>query len=48
MKATNTADAPDNVTPKHNARVEIKGHVVTAKFKPGSWNVIVTTSSKSS
>ena len=48
MKAVNTVAAPDTVSPRPNSRVEISGHLVTATFKPGSWNVIVTTNGKSS
>jgi alpha-N-arabinofuranosidase len=48
MKAINTKDAPDNVSPVKNAAVQIDGHRVTARLKPGSWNVIVTTSAKGS
>src|SRR6218665_2125384 len=48
MKAVNTVEAPDTLSPRPNARVAISGHLVTATFKPGSWNVIVTTNGKSS
>ncbi|MDB5819936.1 MAG: Alpha-N-arabinofuranosidase [Rhizobacter sp.] len=43
MKATNTMAAPDTVKPRTNDHVTIDGHHLTARFKPGSWNVIVTT-----
>ena len=43
LKATNTAAAPDTVSPRPNSQVTVDGHRVTARFKPGSWNVIVTT-----
>jgi len=43
VKAINTKDAPDNVSPARNESVRIDGHRLTAHFKPGSWNVIVTT-----
>ncbi|MDB5999730.1 MAG: Alpha-N-arabinofuranosidase, partial [Rhizobacter sp.] len=42
MKATNTMVNPDEVKPRANDNVIINGHTVTARFKPGSWNVIVT------
>ncbi|MCW5259545.1 alpha-N-arabinofuranosidase [Verminephrobacter eiseniae] len=48
MKAVNTVAAPDTVSPRPNSRVAISGHLVTATFKPGSWNVIVTTNGKPS
>jgi alpha-L-arabinofuranosidase len=46
MKAVNTKDAPDTVAPARNAAVQIDGHRVTARLKPGSWNVIVTTAAQ--
>jgi len=42
MKATNTMAAPDNVAPQRNTSVEIEDHRLTARLKPGSWNVFVT------
>ena len=47
MKATNTEDAPDNVAPARNEEVQVDGHRLTARFRPGSWNVIVTTNKAS-
>ncbi|MCW5220978.1 arabinosylfuranosidase ArfA [Verminephrobacter aporrectodeae] len=46
MKASNTKAAPDNVAPQPNANVQIDGHRVTARLRPGSWNVIVTRNTK--
>ena len=43
MKAVNTKDAPDNVSPARNEEVRVDGHRLTARLRPGSWNVIVTT-----
>lgn len=43
MKAINTKEAPDNVSPNKLAAVQIDGHRITARLKPGSWNLIVTT-----
>jgi alpha-N-arabinofuranosidase len=34
--------APDTVAPTANKRVNIDGFKLKARFKPGSWNVIVT------
>lgn len=42
MKAINTKDAPDNVSPARNESIRIDGHRLTGRFKPGSRNVIVT------
>jgi len=42
MKATNTRESPDTVSPVANPRVELQGERLTARLKPGSWNVIVT------
>ena len=42
MKATNTRESPDTVTPAAHNRVTIDGEVLTARLKPGSWNVFVT------
>jgi alpha-N-arabinofuranosidase len=44
MKATNTREAPETVTPVSNSRVEVQGEQVKVRLKPGSWNVIVTES----
>jgi alpha-N-arabinofuranosidase len=43
MKAVNTVDAPMTVAPAVNDAVSVDGERVRAKLKPGSWNVIVTT-----
>ncbi|KQV92766.1 alpha-N-arabinofuranosidase [Rhizobacter sp. Root1221] len=42
MKATNTREAPDTVTPAPHTRVSVDGEVLTARLKPGSWNMFVT------
>lgn len=42
VKAVNTREAPDEVSPATNDSVQIDGHRLTARLKPGSWNVIVT------
>jgi alpha-N-arabinofuranosidase len=39
----NTADAPLTVAPAINTQVVVDGEKITARLKPGSWNVIVTT-----
>lgn len=41
MKAVNTRDAPDTVTPTELAGVTVSGGHVSATLQPGSWNVIV-------
>jgi alpha-N-arabinofuranosidase len=41
MKACNTMAAPDTVQPGRNTATKQDGHRLTARFKPGSWNVIV-------
>jgi alpha-N-arabinofuranosidase len=46
MKAVNTREAPLTVVPETNARVVVDGEKITARLKPGSWNVIVTTAAK--
>ena len=45
LKATNTRDHPDEVTPVANANLTIDGEHVKARLKPLSWNVIVTAAS---
>jgi alpha-N-arabinofuranosidase len=42
MKATNTMAAPETVQPRANDNVVIDGQVLKVRFKPASWNVIVT------
>ena len=42
LKATNTQAAPQTVEPHPNTAVQIEGHRLVARFRPGSWNVIVT------
>ena len=42
LKATNTQAAPRTVEPHANTTVKIEGHRLVARFRPGSWNVIVT------
>jgi len=42
MKAVNTKDAPDTVSPQPLTGVELDGGKLTAKLAPASWNVIVT------
>jgi alpha-N-arabinofuranosidase len=46
MKATNTMAAPHTVAPAKMAAVQLDGQQVTARLKPGSWNVIVTSNRK--
>lgn len=41
MKAINTQSSPHEVWPETNAAITIDGAFVKARFKPGSWNVIV-------
>jgi alpha-N-arabinofuranosidase len=48
LKATNTQESPDEVSPSSLAAVEIDGHRITARLKPGSWNLIVTSNAKPS
>jgi alpha-N-arabinofuranosidase len=40
LKATNTADHPDNVTPRANGDALISDGQLTATLPPASWNVI--------
>jgi alpha-N-arabinofuranosidase len=40
LKATNTKDAPDRVSPKPLSGVQIDGERVSARLAPASWNVI--------
>jgi alpha-L-arabinofuranosidase len=42
LKATNTKDAPDTVSPAPLDGVEIDGERLRVRLKPGSWNLIVT------
>jgi alpha-L-arabinofuranosidase len=42
LKATNTRESPDTVKPVKNTRVSVEGEVLTARLKPGSWNVFVS------
>ena len=42
LKATNTKDAPNTVTPRKLADVTVADERVTARLKPLSWSVIVT------
>ena len=42
LKAVNTRDMPNTVTPRSNADVRVEGERVTARLKPASWNAIVT------
>ena len=44
VKAINTMEAPHTVTPRRNDAVRLEAHRLTARLKPASWNVIVTTS----
>jgi alpha-N-arabinofuranosidase len=46
LKAVNTSDAPMTVAPATNSQVIVDGEKITARLKPGSWNVIVTTAAK--
>jgi alpha-L-arabinofuranosidase len=43
LKATNMMATPDTVTPRRNDAIRLEGHRITARLKPGSWNVVVTT-----
>jgi alpha-N-arabinofuranosidase len=45
LKATNTRDHPDEVTPVANANLTIDGEHVKARLKPLSWNVMTAASS---
>jgi alpha-N-arabinofuranosidase len=40
LKATNTANQPDNVTPRANGDALISDGQLTATLPPASWNVI--------
>ncbi len=40
LKAINTKDAPDRVSPKPLATARTKGEQLTAQLAPASWNVI--------
>jgi len=42
MKAVNTQDSPNTVTPSVNPDVRIEGETLIARLKPGSWNVLVS------
>jgi alpha-N-arabinofuranosidase len=48
MKAVNTKDSPNAVAPTYNADVSIDGETLTARLKPGSWNVLVTRTTQTS
>ena len=39
LKATNTREAPENVSPVKHPACEIAGGTLTAVLKPLSWNV---------
>lgn len=43
IKAINSKAAPNAVAPKERTDVSVNKGVVSAKLKPLSWNVIVTT-----
>ena len=43
MKAVNTKDVPNNVSPAINDEGRVDGHRLTARFWPSSWSVVVTT-----
>jgi alpha-N-arabinofuranosidase len=40
LKATNTADHPDNVTPRADGNAQLRDGQLTANLSPASWNVI--------
>ncbi len=40
LKATNTQDQPNRVTPKANGDATLDGGRLTATLPPASWNVI--------
>jgi alpha-N-arabinofuranosidase len=40
LKATNTADQPDNVTPRANGDAKLNDGLLSATLPPASWNVI--------
>lgn len=40
LKATNTIDRPDVVTPRHNGNAVISGTTIESKLAKASWNVI--------
>jgi alpha-N-arabinofuranosidase len=42
LKAVNTKELPNAVTPRNNPDVTVDGERLTARLKPASWNVIVT------
>jgi alpha-N-arabinofuranosidase len=42
LKAINSREMPDTVAPRANPNVTVDGERVTARLKPASWNVIVT------
>ena len=42
LKATNTKQAPNTLTPRDKADAELRSSVLTAALKPLSWNVFVT------
>jgi alpha-N-arabinofuranosidase len=45
MKAINSKESPETVTPAPLQGVRIDGERLTVRLKPGSWNVIVTEAS---
>jgi alpha-N-arabinofuranosidase len=47
LKAVNTKDAPHTVVPVVNHDVKVEGDRLSAKLRPGSWNVLVTTAQRS-
>ena len=46
LKAMNTRERPNAVTPRALENISIDGEKIKANLKPGSWNVIVTKSPK--
>ncbi len=48
VKATNTKDEPDTVSPAPLANVQIDGEKLRVRLKPGSWNLIVTSAANRS
>jgi alpha-N-arabinofuranosidase len=46
LKAVNSKERPNEVTPRENASISIEGERVAARLKPASWNVIVTRASR--
>lgn len=43
LKAVNTKEAPNAVSPVKNEAVTVEGEKLVARLEPGSWNVLVTT-----